>query len=288
MVDKINIIECPRDAIQGIKQLIDTKEKLKYLQSIIDTGFDVIDIGSFVSPKAIPQMSDTGKIIDSIDLSNSSSDLLVIVANVKGALKAVQYEKISFIGYPFSVSETFQIRNTNKTIKESIKELSEIIAITEKANKKMVVYLSMCFGNPYGDSWNIEIVNHWVNQLNKLGVKIISLSDTIGTANPSSIKSIFTSVSKNHKKIEFGAHLHSDPNTINEKISSAFDSGCRRFDGVMKGFGGCPMASDKLVGNIPTESIISFVSEKKINTNINIEKFKACLKKSEEFYLRYN
>ena len=192
MVDQINIIECPRDAIQGIKQLIDTKEKLKYLQSIVDTGFDVIDIGSFVSPKAIPQMSDTGKIIDSIDLSNSSSDLLVIVANIKGALKAVQYEKISYVGYPFSISETFQIRNTNKTIKESIKELSEIIAITEKANKKMVVYLSMCFGNPYGDSWNIEIVNHWVNQLNKLGVKIISLSDTIGTANPSSIKSVFT------------------------------------------------------------------------------------------------
>ena len=288
MVDKINIIECPRDAIQGIKQLIDTKEKLKYLQSIVDTGFDVIDIGSFVSPKAIPQMSDTGKIIDSIDLSNSSSDLLVIVANIKGALKAIQYEKISYVGYPFSVSETFQIRNTNKTIKESIDELSEIIAITEKANKKMVVYLSMCFGNPYGDSWNIEIVNHWLNQLNKLGVKIISLSDTIGTANPSAIKSIFTSVSKNYKKIEFGAHLHSDPNTINEKISSAFDSGCRRFDGVMKGFGGCPMASDKLVGNIPTESIISFVSEKKINTNINIEKFKTCLRKSEEFYLRYN
>ena len=213
MIDKVKIIECPRDAMQSIKTFIPTNTKLSYLQSVVDVGFDVVDIGSFVSPKAIPQLSDTSIIIDSIDLSNSNSELLVIVANKLGAINASKFDKIGYLGYPFSISENFQMRNTNKTIKDSEKELAEIISIAEKVNKKVVVYLSMCFGNPYGDPWNLDIVNHWVYKLSKMGVKIISLSDTIGTSNPESIKSIFYSVLNNHIDIEFGAHLHSDPST---------------------------------------------------------------------------
>ncbi len=287
MFDKIKIIECPRDAMQSIKTFIPTEIKLNYLQKLVNVGFDVIDIGSFVSNKAIPQLADTPKIIESIDLSNSNSKLLVIVANKKGAINASKYDKISFIGYPFSISENFQIRNTNKSIEDSKKELEEIIKIANQANKKVVVYLSMCFGNPYGDPWNIEIVNEWVSRLVDMNVKIISLSDTIGTSNTKSIKTIFNSVIKNYPKIEFGAHLHSAPNTCKEKIESALEAGCRRFDGVIKGFGGCPMASNKLVGNIPTEEIISALNSKNINTNINSELFNNCYKSSTEIFNRF-
>jgi len=217
MLKRVKIIECPRDAMQSIKTFIPTTTKLGYLQSVVDVGFDVVDIGSFVSTKAIPQLSDTAIIIDSIDLSNSKSELLVIVANKKGAINASKFEKISYLGYPFSISENFQMRNTNKTISESEVELEEILSIAKKSNKKVVVYLSMCFGNPYGDPWNLDIVNHWVKKLNQMGVKIISLSDTIGTSNAESIKSIFNSVLANHKDIEFGAHLHSDSNSWHDK-----------------------------------------------------------------------
>tara|TARA_B100000965_G_scaffold398582_1_gene416962 strand:+ start:560 stop:1426 length:867 start_codon:yes stop_codon:yes gene_type:complete len=284
MFDKIKIIECPRDAMQSIKTFIPTDIKLNYLQKLVNVGFDVIDIGSFVSNKAIPQLADTSTIIESIDLSYSNSKLLVIVANKQGAINASKYNKINFIGYPFSISENFQIRNTNKSIKDSEKELEEILKIANQVNKKVVVYLSMCFGNPYGDPWNIEIVNQWVSRLTKMGVKIISLSDTIGTSNKKSIKTIFSSVIKNHPKIEFGAHLHSNPNTCQEKITSALEAGCRRFDGVIKGFGGCPMASNKLVGNIPTEDILSVLNSKNISTNINSELFDDCYNRSTEIF----
>ena len=196
MFEKIKIIECPRDAIQSIKTFIPTNIKLSYLQKLVNVGFDVIDIGSFVSHKAIPQLADSATVIESIDLSDSNSELLVIVANKQGAINASKYDKISFIGYPFSISENFQIRNTNKSIKDSEKELAEILEIADRANKKVVVYLSMCFGNPYGDPWNVEIVNHWVSKLIDMNVKIISLSDTIGTSNKESIKTIFSSVLK--------------------------------------------------------------------------------------------
>jgi len=288
MLDKVKIIECPRDAMQSIKAFIPTNIKLSYLQSVVDVGFDVVDIGSFVSPKAIPQLSDTSIIIDSIDLSNSNSKLLVIVANEKGAINACKFEKISYLGYPFSISENFQIRNTNKTIDDSKNELEEILSIAEKVNKKVVVYLSMCFGNPYNDPWNIDIVNYWISKLSKIGVKIISLSDTIGTSNPKSIKSIFNSVLENHVNIEFGAHLHSDPDTWHNKIHSAFEAGCRRFDGVIKGFGGCPMASNQLVGNIPTEKIISYLNTKEIYTKVNAEKFENCYNKSLVLFNKFH
>jgi len=288
MIDKVKIIECPRDAMQSIKTFIPTKTKLSYLQSVVDVGFDVVDIGSFVSPKAIPQLSDTSSIIDSIDLSNSNSELLVIVANKRGASNASKFEKIDFLGYPFSISENFQMRNTNKTIKDSEYELAEIISIAKKVNKKVVVYLSMCFGNPYGDPWNLDIVNHWVYKLSKMGVNDISLSDTIGSSNPESIKSIFNSVLKNHTNIEFGAHLHSDPISWYDKIDSAFDAGCRRFDGAIKGFGGCPMASNKLVGNMPTEKILSYLNTKKISNNVNSLRFESCYNQSLEIFNKFH
>jgi len=287
MFEKIKIIECPRDAMQSIKTFIPTDIKLSYLQKLVNVGFDVIDIGSFVSHKAIPQLADSSKVIESIDLSNSNSELLVIVANKQGAINACNYDKISFIGYPFSISENFQIRNTNKSIKDSEKELAEILEIADRANKKVVVYLSMCFGNPYGDPWNVEIVNHWISKLIDMNVKIISLSDTIGTSNKKSIKTIFSSVIKNHPKIEFGAHLHSDQNTCHEKIKSALEAGCSRFDGVIKGFGGCPMASNELVGNIPTEDILSILNSKNISTNINSELFDKCYNYSAEIFGKF-
>ena len=287
MFEKIKIIECPRDAMQSIKTFIPTDIKLSYLQKLVNVGFDVIDIGSFVSHKAIPQLADSATVIESIDLSNSNSELLVIVANKQGAINACNYDKISFIGYPFSISENFQIRNTNKSIKDSEKELAEILEIADRANKKVVVYLSMCFGNPYGDPWNVEIVNHWISKLIDMNVKIISLSDTIGTSNKKSIKTIFSSVIKNHPKIEFGAHLHSDQNTCHEKIKSALEAGCSRFDGVIKGFGGCPMASNELVGNIPTEDILSILNSKNISTNINSELFDKCYNYSAEIFGKF-
>ena len=288
ILDKVKIIECPRDAMQSIKTFIPTNIKLSYLQRVVDVGFDVVDIGSFVSPKAIPQLSDTSIIIDSIDLSNSNSELLVIVVNKKGAINASKFEKISYLGYPFSISENFQMRNTNKTINDSENELAEILSIAEKVNKKVVVYLSMSFGNPYGDPWNLDIVNHWVYKLSKMGVKIISLSDTIGTSNPQSIKSIFNSVLENHSDIEFGAHLHSDPNTRHNKIHSAFEAGCRRFDGVIKGFGGCPMASSPKVGNMPTEKIISYLNTQKISNNVNSLRFESCYNQSSEVFNKFH
>ena len=288
MIEKVKIVECPRDAMQSIMTFIPTKIKLNYLQNVVDVGFDIVDIGSFVSQKTIPQLSDTKDIIDLIDISNSESKLLTIVANKKGAENASSFEKISFIGYPFSISESFQIRNTNKTIKESVDELDNILSISDKANKEVVVYLSMCFGNPYGDPWDLDIVNEWVLKLSKMGVNTISLSDTIGSSNPESISSIFGSVFKNHNNIEFGAHLHSEPKTSYNKIKSAFEAGCRRFDGVIKGFGGCPMASNELVGNIPTEELISFLQKKKLSIKINSSKIEECYKLSSDFYNKYS
>ena len=288
MKEKVKIIECPRDAMQSIITFIPTKIKLKYLQSVVDVGFDVVDIGSFVSSKAIPQLSDTKEIIDLINISKSNSKLLTIVANKKGAENASLYEKISFIGYPFSISESFQIRNTNKTINDSLDELDNILNISDKANKETVVYLSMCFGNPHGDPWSLDLVNEWVYKLSKIGVNTISLSDTIGSSNPKSIGTIFNSVLKNHNNIEFGAHLHSEPETSYDKIKSAFEAGCRRFDAVIKGYGGCPMASNELVGNIATEKLVSFLEKKKVSININSSKFEKCYQLSSDFYKQFS
>lgn len=275
-MSSIKIVECSRDAMQGIKQWIPSETKLEYLQSVLSVGFDVVDFGSFVSPRAIPQMKDTGYIIDNLDLSNSKSKLLAIVANQRGALEACKHLSISYLGYPFSISETFQMRNTNKSIIESFEELNKIKSICEKYNKHLVVYLSMGFGNPYGEPWNYEIIEKWIDKLNTLNVKVISLSDTIGLAKNKDIEIIFSNLISKYSKIEFGSHFHANPDQWFDKVNSAYKSGCRRFDGAILGFGGCPMAKDDLTGNIPTEKLISFFNSKALKTNVNSLNFESC------------
>jgi hydroxymethylglutaryl-CoA lyase len=269
----IKIIECPRDAMQGIHQFIPTQTKINYISQLLKVGFDTIDFGSFVSPKAIPQMADTSEVLAGLDLTQSKSKLLAIIANLKGAEMAVKYPEISYLGFPFSISETFQHRNTNSSILESLKTVVSIQELCLKNNKKLVIYISMGFGNPYGDEWNTEIVEKWVNEMSTIGIEIVSLSDTIGIATPQSISYLFNHLIPVFPKIEFGAHLHTTPNTWKEKIDAAFLNGCKRFDGALKGFGGCPMASDSLTGNMPTENLFDYFKEKKEITNIDDTNF---------------
>jgi len=269
-MEELKIIECPRDAMQGIKELIPTTTKVKYLNELLKVGFDTVDFGSFVSPKAIPQMRDTASVLEKLDLSTTKSKLLAIIANERGANDASSFEEIDYLGYPFSISETFQQRNTNSSIEESLVKLEKINDITQKANKKLVVYLSMGFGNPYGDPWDTETVLKWSKRLsNDLGVEILSLSDTIGVSDPGSIKSILNGVLPELPNTEVGVHLHTTPDTYHEKLKSAYDAGCRRFDGAIRGFGGCPMAKDELVGNMPTEKMIQWFTDNNIRTNLN-------------------
>ena len=269
MNERIKIIECPRDAMQGIHEFIPTEKKIKYINSLLKVGFDTLDCGSFVSPKAIPQMRDTAEVLAGLNLSETKTKLLAIVANKRGAEAAAQYPEIDYLGFPFSISETFQLRNTNKTISESFETVKEMQAICVAANKKLVVYISMGFGNPYGEPWNVEIVEKWVAEMDKIGVTIVSLSDTIGTSKPETIKYLFENLTPRYPNIEFGAHLHTQPHTWFEKVEAAYDAGCRRFDGAIKGLGGCPMAIDDLVGNMTTENLITFGAAKKLKTGIN-------------------
>src|SRR5690606_36985578 len=268
-MESVKIIECPRDAMQGIKTFIPTEKKITYIQSLLRVGFDSIDFGSFVSAKAIPQMQDTAEVLASLDLSKTKSKLLAIVANTKGAETASQFKEIQYLGFPFSISENFQMRNTHKTIKESIVSLNEILEIATKSNKEVVAYLSMGFGNPYGDPWNVEIVGEWTEKLANMGVKILSLSDTIGSSTPEVIDYLFSNLIPAYPNIEFGAHLHTTPDKWFEKIDSAYKAGCRRFDGAIKGYGGCPMAKDDLTGNMPTEKMLSYFTSNKIETNLH-------------------
>ena len=265
-MEPIKIIECPRDAMQGIKPFIPTERKVAYLQSLLRVGFDTIDFGSFVSPKAIPQMQDTTEVLAQLDLSQTNSKLLAIIANTRGAELASVHAAIQYLGYPFSISENFQMRNTHKTIAESLITLTEILEIADKSNKEVVAYLSMGFGNPYGDPWNIEIVGEWTEKLSKMGVKILSLSDTIGSSTPEVISYLFSNLIPKYPEIEFGAHLHTTPDKWFEKVDAAYNGGCRRYDGAIQGFGGCPMAKDVLTGNMPTEKLLSYFTAKKENT----------------------
>ncbi|MDA9627588.1 hydroxymethylglutaryl-CoA lyase [Flavobacteriaceae bacterium] len=275
-MNKVKIIECPRDAMQGIKShFISTDAKARYINSLLKVGFDTIDFGSFVSPKAIPQMRDTAAVLSKLDLSQTQSKLLAIIANTRGANDATQFEEINYLGYPFSISENFQMRNTHKTIQQSIKELEEILSIATRKNKEVVTYLSMGFGNPYGDPWNINIVGEWTEKLSNMGVNIISLSDTIGSSTPDVIKYLFSNLISNYPKIEFGAHLHTTPNSWHEKVDAAFNAGCKRFDGAIKGYGGCPMAKDELTGNMPTEKLISYFTAQKVVTGIKPMSFES-------------
>ena len=257
----IKLIECPRDAMQGLPDFIATETKAAYINQLLRVGFDTIDFGSFVSPKAIPQMADTAQVLERLELDHTDTRLLAIVANERGANDASAFEQIAYLGYPFSVSETFQLRNTNATIEESLDRVKNIQDICVKHNKKLVVYISMGFGNPYGDDWNVEIVEKWTERLSGLGIGIFSLSDTIGVATPASIQYLFSNLIPRFPDIEFGAHLHTEPRKWREKVEAAYSNGCRRFDSAMRGFGGCPMAKDDLTGNMATENIIAFLDD---------------------------
>ncbi|AUS04076.1 hydroxymethylglutaryl-CoA lyase [Pseudotamlana carrageenivorans] len=282
----IKIIECPRDAMQGIKQFIPTAKKVQYIQSLLRVGYDTIDFGSFVSPKAIPQMVDTAEVLSQLDLSSTSSKLLTIIANTRGAIDACQYKEIDYLGYPFSISENFQMRNTHKTIAESVVTLSEILNIADKANKALVVYISMGFGNPYGDPWNVDIVGEWTEKLAQMGVKILSLSDTVGSSTPETIDYLFSNLIPSYTQVEFGAHLHTTPNSWFEKVDAAYKAGCSRFDGAIQGFGGCPMAKDELVGNMPTEKLLSYFTTKKRN-NLNALSFESAYNEASKIFKFY-
>jgi hydroxymethylglutaryl-CoA lyase len=273
----MKIIECPRDAMQGMQEFIPTAMKVQYINRLLQVGFDTIDVGSFVSPKAIPQMADTAQVLDKLDFKDSKSDLLVIVANKRGAEAASRFSNIRYLGFPLSISETFQIRNTNKSIPEALNTVEEIKTICEKTGKKLVTYISMGFGNPYGDPYEVDLVTQFVDILMTLGSDVISLADTVGVADTNTIGSLFTSVSRQFPLAEVGVHLHATPATARSKVEAAYHAGCRRFDGALKGFGGCPMAADELVGNIATEEIVSFLESEGIELNLNKKSFSEAL-----------
>lgn len=288
MKERVKIIECPRDAMQGIKDWIPTEAKVQYVQSLLRCGFDTIDVGSFVSPKAIPQMVDTAELLYKLDLSTTESKLLTIVANVRGAQEAVKHEMVDYLGYPFSISENFQMRNTHKTIAQSVEILKEILALAHAADKQVVVYISMGFGNPYGDPWNVDIVGEWTQKLSAMGVNILSLSDTVGTSNEQNIDYLFSNLIPAYPDIEFGAHLHTTPTSWYEKVHAAYEAGCRRFDGAIQGFGGCPMAKDELTGNMPTEKLISYFAKAKAFDNVNTMSFESSYNEALKVFQRYH
>jgi hydroxymethylglutaryl-CoA lyase len=272
-MENLQLVECPRDAMQGLHTFIDTDKKAAYINQLLKCGFHTIDFGSFVSPKAIPQLRDTAEVLSKLDLSSTKSKLLAIVANVRGAEDAVTFEEINYLGYPFSISETFQLRNTNATIAESLKRVEEMQSLCVNSKKELVVYISMAFGNPYGDAWNADVAIHWTKQLSQLGIKVIALADTIGVSNPDNINYLFSNVIPEFPDVIIGAHMHTTPETWREKVEAAWNSGCRRFDSAVKGLGGCPMATDKLTGNMATENVLQFLNEKNIATGIDSKQF---------------
>lgn len=265
----MKIIECPRDAMQGIHEWIPTELKINYLNALLRVGFDSLDFGSFVSPKAIPQMRDTATVLEGLSLAQTSTKLLAIIANERGAQQACAFEQIRYLGYPFSISETFQLRNTNATISESLSRVAAIQTLCAKHNKELVVYISMGFGNPYGDEWTVEIVQKWVDELAEMGVRILSLSDTIGSSTPENIAYLFGNLIPPYPDVEFGAHLHTQPHNWQEKIEAAYKNGCQRFDAALRGFGGCPMAKEDLTGNMATENLLHYLEVQGVEHGLN-------------------
>jgi hydroxymethylglutaryl-CoA lyase len=282
---EIKIIECPRDAMQGLKEFIPTEQKISYINKLLTCNFDTIDAGSFVSPKAIPQMADTVEVLKNIDLRNTSSKLLTIVANERGAAEACTFEQVSYLGYPFSVSETFQQRNTNASIEESLVRVEAIQNLAVNANKKLVVYLSMGFGNPYGDAWSPELLVNWSQRLSsEFGIEILALSDTIGCATEELVKKAFSELIPALPAVEFGAHLHTTPEKARAIVLAALEGGCSRFDGAIKGFGGCPMAKDDLTGNMPTEILLSTLDGKGYNHGVNTSNFEEAMALAQQVF----
>ncbi len=282
--NSMHIVECPRDAMQGWPHFIPTAKKIAYLDALLQVGFDTLDFGSFVSPKAIPQMADTKEVLAGLRYAGTSTKLLAIVANQRGAEEAVVYDEISFLGFPFSISEEFQKRNTGSTIEESTHRVAAIQEICLRKNKTLVVYLSMGFGNPYGDPYNEEILLYWANEMANYGIQILSLADTVGLATPAQIKFALDALIPNYPAIQFGVHLHSSVKNRQEKLEAALQAGCTRFDGALKGYGGCPMAQDDLVGNMPTEFMIQHLENKNIPVSISKEKLADCLAIATEIF----
>ena len=280
----MKIIECPRDAMQGLSKFIPTDKKISYINQLLAVGFDTIDFGSFVSPKAIPQMRDTAQVLQNLNWSESKSKLLAIVANVRGATDASKFEGITYLGFPLSISETFQQRNTNKSIAEALNEVSEIQNICKQTGKELVTYISMGFGNPYGDLYDTDVVHKFVEILIVLDIKVISLADTIGIATPGHITTLFSSLTKTYNTAELGVHLHSNPKTAWQKVEAAYQAGCKRFDGALKGFGGCPMAEDELVGNLATETILAYLSDQGDAPVLDMHAFHLSMALAEEIF----
>ncbi len=283
-MNEVKIVECPRDAMQGIQEFISTDLKVEYINSLLEVGFDTIDFGSFVSPKAIPQMRDTAEVLKRLNLEKTQSKLLAIVANTRGAADASKFEEIHYLGYPFSISETFQIRNTNSTIEESLQRVTEIQNLAINSNKKLLVYISMGFGNPYGDEWSVEVVEKWTKKLFDLGIRDIAFADTVGISNAENIHYLFSNIAPLFKEITFSAHLHSTPEQRIEKINAAYNAGCRKFDVAIKGYGGCPMAADDLTGNISTESLLFYLDDKEVKHTIDQNKFNQSMLLSSKIF----
>lgn len=285
MNQAIELIECPRDAMQGWKHFIPTKTKIAYLNKLLECGFDVLDFGSFVSAKAIPQLADTKEVLDALDLTTTKTKLLAIIANTRGAEEAVAFDKISYLGFPFSISETFQQRNTNKSIAESLQQVEAIQTLCTMHNKELVIYISMGFGNPYGDAYDASIAIHWVQQLATLGIKTFAISDTVGVAQPDTIQYIFEHLLKEFPQLHIGAHFHSTTYTWKEKMDAAYESGCRRYDSALMGIGGCPMAKDDLVGNMATENIIGWCDHQNIPLSINRDALKEAMQMAATIFV---
>lgn len=281
----VKLIECPRDALQSFRPLISTNKKIKYYQALLKVGFDTLDCGSFASPNMIPQMADTADVITNLDCSNSNTKLLTIVANLRGAQTAVKFKKIKYLGYPLSISEYFQVRNTGRTIRESVTNLKEIIKLTCENEKEVIIYLSMGFGNPYGDPWSSSIILEWVDMLANMGIRIISLSDTLGTAKIQDITYLFDTLITKYPGLEFGAHFYTHPKNWYDKVNAAFNAGCKRFEGTIKGMGSCPMTQNKLTGNVPTEKLISyFTSLKKLPKSTDVLAFESTYNYSQKLF----
>lgn len=284
-MDDIRIIECPRDAMQGIQDFIPTKEKVSYIQQLLSVGFDTIDFGSFVSHQAIPQMADTAVVTDQLDCSGSSSALLAIIANVRGAQDAAKHDKIKYLGYPFSVSSAFQQRNTNKTPEQALENVKVIHQICEEHNKTLVIYLSMAFGNPYGEAWSEQIVLQWAETMSSLGIRIISLADTVGLARPPQVATLVKAAIREFPEREIGVHLHSTADNWRQKLDAALDNGCLRFDGAMNGFGGCPLSGSDLVGNINTTWMVSYFREKGFLQRLDMDALKMAGEMANEIFI---
>lgn len=278
------LTECPRDAMQGWGEMIPTQTKIDYINALMEVNFDVLDCGSFVSPKAIPQMADSGEVLDQIDKSLSSTKLSVIVANVLGAELALKHDNVDILGFPFSISETFQYRNTNKKREEAFNEIAEIFELAKSQNKALNVYFSMAFGNPYGETWSLEEVGYWAQRFNEIGIRNILLSDTTGVATPDLITQIFKEIPPKYPEITFGAHFHNRYEDSHGKLKAAYDSGCRSFDSAIKGIGGCPMAKDELVGNMPTEQVINFMASEKIPHRLHLLNFESAYNQAKRIF----